>query len=142
MHFRMFKEERGASAVEFGLVLPILVLLLFGIAQFGILFNNYLTLTHAAREGVRWASLEKDVGTVKAKTIIATTGLDASLVTIRVLINGSEATLDTDGADIGDQGLPAEVEVSYPVPVLALFVPVFGGSDTVTLTGRATQKIE
>ena len=37
---------------EFAIILPILVVLLFGIAQFGIAFNNYVTITDAARAGV------------------------------------------------------------------------------------------
>ena len=38
---------------EFALVLPILVLLLFGVIQFGIVFNNYITVTDAVRAGAR-----------------------------------------------------------------------------------------
>lgn len=49
--------DDGASAVEFALVLPMLVLLLFGIIEFGLAFNARVTLTHAAREGARLASV-------------------------------------------------------------------------------------
>ena len=38
---------------EFALILPILALLLFGVIQFGIVFNNYVTVTDAARAGAR-----------------------------------------------------------------------------------------
>ncbi len=38
---------------EFALVLPILVILLFGVIQFGIVFNNYITVTDAVRAGAR-----------------------------------------------------------------------------------------
>ena len=38
---------------EFALVLPILTLLLFGVIQFGLVFNNYLTMTDAVRAGAR-----------------------------------------------------------------------------------------
>ena len=44
---------------EFAIVLPILVVLLFGIVQFGILFNNYVTLTDAARAGARAAAVSR-----------------------------------------------------------------------------------
>ena len=47
------KEETGASAVEFALVLPWLVLLLFGIIEFSILFYNKAMITNASREGAR-----------------------------------------------------------------------------------------
>ena len=36
---------------ELAIVLPILCLLLFGIIKFGILYNNYVTVTYAATEG-------------------------------------------------------------------------------------------
>jgi Flp pilus assembly protein TadG len=46
-------DERGQSLTEFALALPILALLLFAIIQFGIVFNNYVTLTDATRAGAR-----------------------------------------------------------------------------------------
>ena len=45
--------ERGASVVEFGIVLPILLVLLFGVIEFGFLFYDKAMLTNAAREGAR-----------------------------------------------------------------------------------------
>lgn len=51
-------DERGASAVEFALVLPMLLLLVFGIVEFGRAFNIHIQLTGAAREGARVAALE------------------------------------------------------------------------------------
>jgi Flp pilus assembly protein TadG len=48
-----FRNQQGQSMTEFALVLPILALLLFGVIQFGIVFNNYITLTDAVRAGAR-----------------------------------------------------------------------------------------
>jgi Flp pilus assembly protein TadG len=48
-----FKNQQGQSMTEFALVLPILVILLFGVIQFGIVFNNYITVTDAVRAGAR-----------------------------------------------------------------------------------------
>jgi hypothetical protein len=47
--------QDGAAAVEFALLLPLLVLLLFGFIQFGIAFNTKIQATNAAREGARMA---------------------------------------------------------------------------------------
>lgn len=47
------KSERGAVAVEFAILLPLLLLLVLGIAEFGRAFNAQITLTNAAREGAR-----------------------------------------------------------------------------------------
>ncbi|MFJ6279823.1 TadE/TadG family type IV pilus assembly protein [Arthrobacter subterraneus] len=46
-------KERGAVAVEMALLLPVLILLLLGIMEFGRVYNAQVTLTNAAREGVR-----------------------------------------------------------------------------------------
>jgi Flp pilus assembly pilin Flp len=47
--------EEGAAAVEFALLLPLLVLLLFGFIQFGTAFNTRIQATNAAREAARMA---------------------------------------------------------------------------------------
>lgn len=47
------QSERGAAAVEFAIVLPLLLTLLLGIVEFSRAFNAQVTLTSAAREGVR-----------------------------------------------------------------------------------------
>ena len=44
---------------EFAMVLPVLALLVFGIIQFGILFNNYITVTDAVRAGARKAAVSR-----------------------------------------------------------------------------------
>jgi Flp pilus assembly protein TadG len=49
------RAERGAAAVEFALLLPLLVALLFGFVEFGIAFNTKIQATNAAREGARIA---------------------------------------------------------------------------------------
>jgi Flp pilus assembly protein TadG len=46
-------DESGASAVEFALILPLFLLLVFGMIDFGRAYNMQMTLTDAAREGVR-----------------------------------------------------------------------------------------
>jgi len=52
----MGRDEDGANAVEFALLLPILVVLLFGILFGGILLNQHLSVTQAAREGARFGA--------------------------------------------------------------------------------------
>ena len=49
------RDQDGAAAVEFALLLPLLVLLLFGIIEFGLAFNTRIQATNAAREGARMA---------------------------------------------------------------------------------------
>jgi Flp pilus assembly protein TadG len=64
---RRHDSERGAAAVEMALVLPILVVLVFGIIEFGFLFNAQIALTQAAREGVRVESIGNGNGKTTAE---------------------------------------------------------------------------
>jgi Flp pilus assembly protein TadG len=61
-----FDGERGAAAVEFGLLLPLLMLILGGLIDLGFLFNAQVSLTHAAREGVRVESIRPNQGSAAA----------------------------------------------------------------------------
>ncbi|HEX9697623.1 MAG TPA: TadE/TadG family type IV pilus assembly protein [Actinomycetota bacterium] len=51
------RDQRGASAVEFAIVMTVLFMLLFGVVQFGIAYNRAQGLEAAAREGARSASI-------------------------------------------------------------------------------------
>ncbi len=64
--------ERGASLVEVGLILPVLILLAIGLSEIGFLVVDYLTVTNAAREGARTgaAAADFDNGTVDADDLI------------------------------------------------------------------------
>jgi Flp pilus assembly protein TadG len=54
------RSERGQSLTEFALALPILALLLFAVIQFGIVFNNYVTLVDATRAGARKGAVGRE----------------------------------------------------------------------------------
>jgi Flp pilus assembly protein TadG len=51
---RKLNSCKGASAVEFALVLPLLAVILFGIVEFGLLLYNKQVITNASREGARF----------------------------------------------------------------------------------------
>jgi len=62
-------DDRGAAAVEFALVLPLLLILIFGIIDFGRMLNAKITLSEAAREGARaTALLGSDAGSARARS--------------------------------------------------------------------------
>ena len=68
------RDERGSMVVEFGLMLPLLVILISGLVEFGIAYSLRMNLTHAAREGVRVYSLVKGGDYVAAAQAAAPTG--------------------------------------------------------------------
>lgn len=73
------RDERGAAVVEFALILPILVLFVFGIVEFGRAYSARIELTGAVREGARAVALGKDG---IAATEAGAPGLDWGLGTI------------------------------------------------------------
>src|SRR5918911_5605044 len=58
---RFLHGERGAAAVEFALIAPLLFMLLFGIFQFGLVWSQKNVYIGAAREGARYAAVNCDV---------------------------------------------------------------------------------
>jgi Flp pilus assembly protein TadG len=71
-------DQRGAAAVEFAVVLPLLLTMLFGIIEMGFVFNRWITVTHAAREGVRRMSVGDPAATAAAKAQGYAVGVNAS----------------------------------------------------------------
>lgn len=54
---KFLKNEKGQSLVEFALVIPLLLIILMAIFEFALMFNSYLVISNASREGARLASL-------------------------------------------------------------------------------------
>jgi Flp pilus assembly protein TadG len=103
---------------EFALVLPLLALLLFGVIQFGIAFNNYITLTDAVRAGARKGAVGRHLrdpeGAVISQVRAAATDLKPSDLTIEV-------------ESSWEPGEEVRVEASYPYSISLLGVPVKSG---------------
>jgi len=82
-----WRRENGQGLVEFAVVLPVLLLLLTAILQFGLVFNKYITLTDAVRSGARTLSLGRglsdpcDSAVTQTVNSASETGLTASQVT-------------------------------------------------------------
>lgn len=142
---RMWRHSRprdeGASAVEFALVLPLLVTLLLGIIQFGIIFFQWLEIEHAAREGVRWTSL-RDAGGYA--TVGAATRAAAKAAAPGVALTDADITVSPEDPTEEDFGDPATVTVRYDAPLIAPWVQhLLGVSGAVfPLEAAATQRIE
>lgn len=118
--------DRGAAAVEMALVLPLIVFLVFGIIDFGRMFNAQITLTEAAREGARATSLGQ---AAEPRVTAATQGLGAVTTTITQCPGGVAPDAD------------AQVVVGYSfefVTPLAGLSSLFGGgvSGPVAMSGR------
>lgn len=101
--------ERGSQLIEFALVLPLLLLVVLGILDFGLLFQRYEAVTNAAREGARIAVLEdyqpSDVESRVAQ-YIADAGLTGTPVTTVLpitAVNVGGACITMTGATVAYQ---------------------------------------
>src|SRR5262245_58744247 len=89
-----YTKEAGSVVVEFALVLPILLLIMFGGVEFGLAMYNKEVITNASREGARAGIV---IGTPRptvtqitnvVKTYLTNTGWDATKATITVTVLG------------------------------------------------------
>ena len=64
---RLIKNDDGQGLVEFALIVPILILILMAIIEFGFMFNAYLSLSNGVREGGRLAALGGSDVAIEAK---------------------------------------------------------------------------
>lgn len=95
------RDDRGAAAVEFALIVPVLLLIVFGIINFGVLFSQQLTLNNGVREGARRAVVADPAAPRTCDQIISSVrnqlsglALEPSQVQIKVTQDG---WTDTNG---------------------------------------------
>ena len=74
--------ERGASAVEFALIAALLLMIVFGIIQFGIAYNRQQSLESAAREGARVASIDGTQSAITTRVGQAVSLINSADITI------------------------------------------------------------
>ena len=124
-HF--ISDEQGQTMTEFAIVLPIFCLILFGVIQFGILFNNYVTLTDAVRAGARRAAVSRQTsdpaGVCRAQVKTSAGDLDQSKLV----------------PDCQSDWKPASdvvVNAKYPYEIKLLWFVVASGSLSSTTTER------
>lgn len=115
--------NQGVSSIEMAIILPVLVMVIFGIFQFGLLFNNYLAITHAAREGARLASVDN-----YSEAVVIERAIPA--------IPDSVVVSYSDYAEEKAQTVTVTVSENY-----ALEIP-FWGAQNVPLSSSASMRIE
>ena len=134
-HHRIRHEEKGQTATELALVLPVFCLLLFGVIQFGIVFKNYVTLTDAVRAGARTAAVSRldpqKLTVIEASVRRSATGLDEPC-------NSGAGLCVSVTAPAWEHGKDVTVEAKYPYKINLLgFVAAEG-----YLTSATTERVE
>ncbi len=126
---RQLRREKGQDLVEYALVLPVLLLLILGIADFAIVIFSYDTIGNAAREGARYGVIHPtDVAGIEARTRELTTGLDPASLSVSVTYPG---------------GNTLQVEVTYRETLLTgPVIQALGGNPNIQLRANTTMRIE
>jgi Flp pilus assembly protein TadG len=139
--------ERGQAVVELALVLPLFLMLLLGIVQFGTVFRDYIALTDATRVGARQGSVARSLQPASSRetSIIqkvqnAGVNLDPAKMTISVQLRDPAGTVKTPNS-LDSSWVPSgdvTVRVSYPFKISLFGQVVYTG----TLQSRTTERIE
>ena len=125
------RQERGQSVAEFALVLPLMMLILLGIVQFGMVFKQYITLTDAVREGSRKAAVSRHRADrdsyVKGAVVSAGSDLGATFTTTNVSVNST-----------WNHGEDVTVRATFPFSINIIGIVVHSG----TMSSSATERVE
>jgi Flp pilus assembly protein TadG len=123
MHWRKTRSDRGAAAVEFALVLPVLLVLVLGIVEFGRIYNVQISVTNAAREGARVMAIENKPAVARAAAVAAAPSVNPAIATANVNVTPASCV---DGAT-------ATVTITYHVDLITGWFPFL---PPVNLTGK------
>jgi Flp pilus assembly protein TadG len=121
------RNQQGQTMTEFALVLPVLALLLFAVIQFGIVFNNYETLTDATRAGARKAAVSRQVSNPTATAVTAVRNSAANL---------KQSNLNVTVTSTWQPAADVTVTATYPYKVSLLGLVVKSGNLSSTTTER------
>ena len=134
-------KERGAAAVEFAIVVPLLLTLVFGIIEFGWAYGQLLDVRHGAREGSRLVAVDYLPRAVDPAGVSAsdhTAYIVDATCTRMDLSDGNEVTLSLDGG--GTVGEFAEVTVESDLKTITgWFDGILG---TKTLRSSVSTRLE
>lgn len=122
--------ERGQALIELALALPILLLILMGIIEFGRIFHTNIIIEQAARAGGRLATVNQNSADIAATVVTAGSSLSVNANHIKIYYCPTPdcTSTKTTGVQRGDS---AVVEITYPMelitPIIRPFVPTNNG---------------
>lgn len=136
------KSQRGAAAVEFALVAPVLIVLVFGITDFGLMFNNQAVVANASRDAARAASF----GAKKAAIQAVVTAEVASLPNVVFPVTTNVTCTKVSGTNCGaydtDAASGGTVTVTITYIHKWLTPSLIGLPNTLTVTKISQMRIE
>lgn len=143
LNARRWTSERGAEVIEFAIVLPLLLLVVFGIVDFGFLFQRYVVLTNAAMEGARVRVLPGygDTDAVARATAYAVDGGIPNAGTCPPFcVTVTQVALPASGGGTWP-GFRVDVTYIHDYSYIGPIAQLFGGNFTnATLRARSTMR--
>lgn len=127
---KRLRHEDGQSMVEFALILPVFLLILCGIIDFGWLFYNQLSLNNACREGARYAVVNTAEG-ANTQAIIEHIENTTTTVFANDGVNINIEYSSPGDPTLGDVTVSLEADITFFTPVLST---VLGKEKTITST--------
>ncbi|MFJ5975627.1 MULTISPECIES: TadE/TadG family type IV pilus assembly protein [Pseudarthrobacter] len=124
------RKEEGAAAVEFALILPVLLLMIIGIIEFSLGFNAQLSLNQAAREGARNMAIHNNATAAATAASNAAGRLEATSVSTTFSVTGGGTTCSA--------GKQVTATTSYTLTTVTGFLDAFTGS--IIMTGKGTMQ--
>jgi Flp pilus assembly protein TadG len=137
--------QSGQALVEFALVLPVFLLLLVGIVDFGRGYSAWNTIQNGAREGARLAAVNPDEDAIRTRVLQTSSSLDGSKLMVTIMCSPSGGTSFTTcpEASAWAEGDIVRVQVDYRYTYLTPVLPRLGGlGDTLTETATAEARFE
>jgi Flp pilus assembly protein TadG len=140
-----FRDARGQGLLEFALVLPVLLIVLFGVVDFGRAIYGYSTAGQAARAGSRVAIVEQTPAAVQSAAILAATALSLTPADVDVCFKTATTAQRNCSSPATDACTPqlgclAIVTVRAPFTPLT---PIIGSIvGPITLTSTSIEPIE
>ena len=133
------REQRGMAAVEFAIVLPVLVLLIFGMIEFSTLLYDKGVITNASREGARAGIVHSPTGVSDAEIVNVVNNYCADNL---ITFGGPATPTTTISRPSSGSGEPLTVTVDYQYEFLVLPNLVFGLTGPIDLSARTEMRME
>lgn len=139
---RFRQTEAGQSLVEFTMILPIFLVLMFGLVDFGRAFYTWLLVTNAAREGARVAAVQADNSSIDGRiydSFCSSYPSECSLEPTKLTISKTNVQ--------GVRGSAVTIDLAYNfefVTPLGSILKLMGGSDLAspTISAHSSMRLE
>ena len=128
--------ERGQSLAEFALIVPIFLILVFAVVDFGMGFHAWITVTNSAREGARLGAVGGTADQIETRVRDTSTTIDQAKLTVTV----------TNAQGTPGESVVVDVDYQYDfiTPLAGLVAMVSGDTvgPTITFSSTAEMRLE